>query len=835
MRNINVGEHLGGSRRDYRGGRGIALTREEIERLSPEEASLYVKKANLWPPVSWQQLHDSGMTPQGAALIKLLRDSITGEPPVTIDRNGRPHLEKESALSYAETVTAFRDALSKSGMKETRDVLAALTEPMSRLTGGHLSKSRAWNGKDDIIYTFGNTKKFSAAGQRFSRLISEIYHEAICRTLDEAWRRREVLLPLQPPECMPDFVRLKVQRMTFGAEEGDDCVTEECWSLLLRPKKRNTEGKAAALKKQYQAEGARRDPARNVSAKELMDEFALRGVQFGQSMPDQERQEHINQAYDAFDQLSAALDIPRKAIGFNGKLGLAFGARGRSRASAHYETSRQVINLTRHKGAGTLAHEWMHAYDDIAGGSVCLSTQFASVLTSADATADDLAWWGDTQIQKALDTVEWVLSLVSQNSDGEKVQTESRKLFAAAEQSLDVLKASVPMRYESLSCVSDEAIQAAASVLRPVANALRAFETNIRTEFPQARKVCNAACRVLARGLWHKAAAQALQTSGRAHEHIGQGRETEFFRTAKVNDKKFFGSKGYLTNSEELFARAGSAYIYDKLSEKGMSNIYLVSKYESPDRDDAEGISNNVPYGWERRRINGAFDKSFAEYRSMMKALECEPIVESASRSEEKTSEETLPPLKMPESQISSVEKEESFDDVLARIRTAGERDAETVEPRLGGMFSTPLILGVKDSARFPNRLLLMLFDDSDLAFGGRIEYQLAEAERFGESVEGARLIVPGPLVSARGLIDGQEICVDESDAEKTDVFSDEELKNVLEHAKQLGFTPTLEQDAVEKVCSALAERADAIAENKRRHQTAEEVQRRQKPGRRVR
>lgn len=45
------------------------------------------------------------------------------------------------------------------------------------------------------------------------------------------------------------------------------------------------------------------------------------------------------------------------------KLAIAFGSRGKGGALAHYEPGRKVINLTKLKGAGCLAHEFGHAFD----------------------------------------------------------------------------------------------------------------------------------------------------------------------------------------------------------------------------------------------------------------------------------------------------------------------------------------------------------------------------------------------------------------------------------------------------------------------------------------
>ena len=92
--------------------------------------------------------------------------------------------------------------------------------------------------------------------------------------------------------------------------------------------------------------------------------FGFRGVQFGNWTNDADRQEGLNQAYDALLDMARALGITPRAVSLDGELGLAFGARGSGNASAHYEPTEVVINLTKTRGAGTLAHEWWHAVDN---------------------------------------------------------------------------------------------------------------------------------------------------------------------------------------------------------------------------------------------------------------------------------------------------------------------------------------------------------------------------------------------------------------------------------------------------------------------------------------
>lgn len=93
--------------------------------------------------------------------------------------------------------------------------------------------------------------------------------------------------------------------------------------------------------------------------------FNFRGVEFGNWTSQKDRQASMNFAFDALKDLSYAIDVEDTDIAFDGRLALAFGARGRSSASAHYEIEREVINLTKMHGAGCTAHCWFHALDDI--------------------------------------------------------------------------------------------------------------------------------------------------------------------------------------------------------------------------------------------------------------------------------------------------------------------------------------------------------------------------------------------------------------------------------------------------------------------------------------
>jgi superfamily II DNA or RNA helicase len=114
--------------------------------------------------------------------------------------------------------------------------------------------------------------------------------------------------------------------------------------------------------------GADYRKGKDVTPEMFMDAFGFRGVEFGnwvsQGKNFQERQGMLNAAFDALSDLAGILNIPTRVISINGTLGLGLGSRGTGWASAHYEPETLVINLTKTRGAGSLAHEWFHALDN---------------------------------------------------------------------------------------------------------------------------------------------------------------------------------------------------------------------------------------------------------------------------------------------------------------------------------------------------------------------------------------------------------------------------------------------------------------------------------------
>jgi len=107
----------------------------------------------------------------------------------------------------------------------------------------------------------------------------------------------------------------------------------------------------------------------NITTDQFRETFGFTGGEFGNWVPQDERQRILNMAYDGLMDLARVLNVPPRALSLNGQLSIAFGKRGQGLqgASAHYEPARAVFNLTRMKGAGAVAHEWFHTLDHYFG------------------------------------------------------------------------------------------------------------------------------------------------------------------------------------------------------------------------------------------------------------------------------------------------------------------------------------------------------------------------------------------------------------------------------------------------------------------------------------
>jgi hypothetical protein len=187
----------------------------------------------------------------------------------------------------------------------------------------------------------------------------------------------------------------------------------------------------------------------------LANRMGMRGLQFGNSVTDDERAHHLRKTAEALVDLADLTGLPDRAISLDGTLGLAFGARGTGRAAAHYEPGRKVINITRKNGVGTLAHEWGHALDDYIGwqtpkarsfanaGDIYLSEQISPKFYDRakgqhSSQEEDPVWKAMDGVRKAIDDTDYSQTLraglrghgIKPTSGQWKYWTSGREVFA---------------------------------------------------------------------------------------------------------------------------------------------------------------------------------------------------------------------------------------------------------------------------------------------------------------------------------------------------------------------------------------------------------------------
>jgi hypothetical protein len=130
----------------------------------------------------------------------------------------------------------------------------------------------------------------------------------------------------------------------------------------------------------------------------LENHYGLKAFEFGNWLSQQDRINYLSGLGLALFDLHKLLGFTPKQIGLNGKLSVAFGARGRGKALAHFEPGTFVINLTRYGrpqkvskrpvnykrvnlilqdgGVGSFAHEYAHALDYYAGTHIEKATDW---------------------------------------------------------------------------------------------------------------------------------------------------------------------------------------------------------------------------------------------------------------------------------------------------------------------------------------------------------------------------------------------------------------------------------------------------------------------------
>ena len=399
----DFGEKLEGARKD--------LPPSLKEEVSDEQiASLPLSK--IWPADAHEAIEDNA----AAAMAFAARQEIPAKPRVAY-----------KVRAWVEKLNRYRELARDMGGYNLERLAQLAGEKEYRLLQPFFAKVRllaqlpreSW-GRVEKVGEYPDAYRFAEDGTKTVSPFSEVMIDGKTQRFegvgkigpDEVDRIKALLTGEKPMAGALTAADFEIRRLNrdnsifinrkgdsqirplkdFGA--GKDAVTqarawlkdntadlESAWEAV---KARDNVGKADMRRDENRERtGENRRGGKDVTPQMFTDAFGFRGTQFGnwvsQGVGAKSRQGLLNEAYDALLDLAQVLDIPPKAISLNGTLGLSLGARGAGKAAAHFEPSNLVINLTKTRGAGTLAHEWFHALDNyfsrMRGGEVAANDQ----------------------------------------------------------------------------------------------------------------------------------------------------------------------------------------------------------------------------------------------------------------------------------------------------------------------------------------------------------------------------------------------------------------------------------------------------------------------------
>ncbi|EJN7279886.1 hypothetical protein NRV95_001094 [Salmonella enterica] len=352
--------------------------------------------SKLFPEPDYEKMAAEGTDNRTLAMLALLRNMIPAKPrvPHRLNRWAKQVDDVrdtagqllDGSLPAGKFIDRIRQERGSyySEMVKTWEMLHRLPPAQMKQAAGYRVKSHAYsmvNGKEynppKVVHTLENEKGRSVLN---SEDLNDLYKKA------KAYFEQQSALPKSADsKTKLDIYQNRRTGEVFIAYGKNKTSLQGGFKTVAEARDYVKNNRAELLEKlnalreqsrEEQRNASNRDrtgPDRregNVTPEKFSGAFGFRGVQFGNYVEGPRRQSDLNRAYDSLMDMADVLKVPAKALSLNGRLGLAFGARGKggkNAAAAHYEPGEVAINLTKGHGAGSLAHEWFHALDNYFG------------------------------------------------------------------------------------------------------------------------------------------------------------------------------------------------------------------------------------------------------------------------------------------------------------------------------------------------------------------------------------------------------------------------------------------------------------------------------------
>jgi hypothetical protein len=632
-RTEDFGEKIGGARKDEWSKRGLRSS--DISAMNKREVEKHVKKENVWKRPNWvQAVADGGNRGLLYAQNEIYK-SLNTTPYIRGRYKATDAQIQENAKLYAEEIAEIQSMAEKA----TTAADFAKMGTVWLVENGYIEINSV-AGRSGMVYTEKYYNSPALCGSNFIATVNKMATRFDLLGDMAAMEGFGLSTADKLPRGYEIRSRMNQYYIVKGSYRVSDYFKTIDEALAYGKEKFGTAATAKTGGKQHYTPPQLADIHRNgldyrkskdAVGDDFLRDFGIKGGEFGNWLSETDRVESLNYAYDAFCDLADALDIELTDIGLNGTLSIGFGSRGQglSGAVAHYEPDRKVINLTKMKGAGSLAHEWWHAFEDYISGDTHqaeMTSNFGKLppktreaaynlvnaINYREGTVEENQLEATKRHERNLRHIESFFKQHFKFLESEVSDTES-KYFKRVPTAADV---------ESYKRLKETAIKGEEGVYQKFFSE----EKTIVDELSALHKeITNRAISKEDR----QYLAHLIDQIGKKQE-IKVQKHTQFYDDAIAISKTYAKDGGYWDSNCEMLARAFAAYITDKTSG---GNDYLSGHSEGAVpvvAGNSTGIAYIMPRGEERARIGNAFAELF-------KAAKEDGLISSAKRTKPTT------------------------------------------------------------------------------------------------------------------------------------------------------------------------------------------------------
>ena len=602
----DFGEKIGGAKKDLWKDRGLYV--DDLGGMNEREAEKFVKKDNVWKKPDYQAMIDDGVPLGVVYFIKKARDSL-GASPQYRHSDKTPEQKRVRQEEYIETVRQLQAVMENVRTPED----AAQAYDRFLVQNGYVEQVQGWGS--GIHYRA--TRKGQDNPVITNKLAQTLYIRSAShfeRNFTQKAQQEQFGVAKDQKVPKGYAIRFNDGKNTYSKNNdwkpGTYYVTKG-YSILQT----NFESCEAALKwvQEFATQRSKGGKVRftppqlahvkrtgpdyrsgqEITGQHYLDTFGFRGGEFGNWMNQNDRQASLNMGFEALKDLAAVLQISDQDVAFGGTLAIAFGARGSGNAAAHYEPLRKVINLTKMHGAGSLAHEWWHGFDDYLG-----TKMGAKGMLSEQPRLYPL-------FQKLIDTMKYKPETPEQAA--KRTEAQNSRTKKNAESWLDSAVLGSLKRHgdestlEQYAALKDAFLSGEAGSVDQISTLKKSVSGHV---IPKSERERLEMFEVM------------LRMQKQEPPQIGRT-ETNYYRNSVRMGNECEKDGGYWDSNVEMTARAFACYVKDKLP---YTSDYLAGHADCAitivmDKSGEAEILRAYPQGEERRAINAVFDEIVADLK----------------------------------------------------------------------------------------------------------------------------------------------------------------------------------------------------------------------------